>query len=74
MNVKIKFEAAPMDHSNPQARRLPFHEMRVGDGMAVRFPVPFAPASSAASKWAKKHDWKFERMTIDGVKVIVRIA
>lgn len=74
MKVNVRFEAARLDHSNPQARRYPFPEMQVGDGMAVRYPVPFAPASAAASTWAKKHGWTFKRMTIDGVNVIVRTA
>lgn len=74
MDVTIKCEAKTFDHLNPTARRYPFEELQVGEGMAVKFPVPFGPASSAASKWAKANGWKFKRTRIDGVRVIVRVA
>lgn len=74
MEVKVKFEAARLNHSDPFRRRYPFPDMHVGDGMAVKFPVPYGPARSAASKWASKHGWTFKTQVIGGVKVIVRVA
>lgn len=72
--VNVRFTATPKAEKVKGVSRYQFAEMEVGDAMAVKFPVPYECARVAASNYAKRHGLKFMNATIDGVRVIIRIA